>query len=115
TVSGSPDRGGAVGDDRGGSVGAPRLPEPPLRQGVDTQSGQCPDHGAVDPDELQILANVQFDEPGRAPAVPPRDGVIDDPGQCPPVVRCQVACRIGDPGIDLATQLRILGEALPQL
>ena len=48
---------------------------------VDQHADQAADDGAVDPDELQVAADVQLDPAGRLLAVPALDGVGDDRGQ----------------------------------
>ena len=48
--------------------------------GVDRDADQPADHGAVDPDELQVPADVQLDPAGGLPAVPALDRVGDHGG-----------------------------------
>src|SRR3954453_21682104 len=38
--------------------------------GVDEEPGEPPDHGSVDPDELEIAADLQLDPAGRLGRVP---------------------------------------------
>src|SRR4051812_22080153 len=48
--------------------------------GVDEDSDQATDDGAVDPDELQVAADVELDLAGGLLAVPALDRVGDDRG-----------------------------------
>ncbi len=47
------------------------------RDGVQGQTGQAADDGAVDPDELQVRPEQQLQAPGGLDRVPPPDGAAD--------------------------------------
>jgi hypothetical protein len=45
-----------------------------VRERVDHDAGEATDDGAIDPDELEVAANVELDPVGRLLAVPPVHG-----------------------------------------
>ena len=51
-----------------------------MRHSEDRQAGHRPHHGAVDSDELEVLAHLQFDLPGGFFGIPAGYGVGDDAG-----------------------------------
>ncbi|MCE3293487.1 MAG: hypothetical protein K0Q84_2424 [Arthrobacter sp.] len=51
-----------------------------MSHGEDRQAGHRPHHGAVDPDELEVLAHLQFDFPGGFFGIPAGYGVGDNTG-----------------------------------
>ena len=62
-------------------------PSQQLADGVDHQTDQRTDHRAVDADELQIAANLQFEAPAGVGGVPARDRAGDELGQVGGVAR----------------------------
>lgn len=75
-----------------------------LAEGVDCQTYQGSDHRAVDADELEVSAYVEFYAGGCLAAVPAFDGVGDDGDDLGAVGADHVADCFGGSGVDLVDQ-----------
>ena len=86
-----------------------------LAEGVDGEADEGADDGAVDPDELEVAADVQFDPGGGLAAVPAFDRVGDDRDDLAAVGADDVPDRLGGAGVDLAAESVVVLEPFAQL
>src|SRR5581483_11912405 len=80
------------------------------RHGVDQHPCQATDDGAVDPDELQVATDVEFDPLGGLPAVPALDRVGDHGRGLLAVALHQPDGCVGRGGVELGTQFGVIDD-----
>ena len=81
---------------------------------VDDDSRKRADDGAVDPDELQVAADLQLDLARGLLRIPTLDGFGDRSGQLVAIVRDDVDSGVLDPAVDLGSQISVIDEAAGQ-
>ena len=79
---------------------------------MDQDADQAADDGAVDPDELQVAADVELDPVGGLLAVPPLDGVRDDRGELGAVPVDDEDRGVGGDPVEPPAQVLVDGEPL---
>ena len=82
--------------------------EQQLRQPVDGQPGQRAHDRTVDPDKLQVTADVQFDAPAGFLGVAALDGVGNNRSDLDPILGDQVLGGTHDPVVDLVPQIGVI-------
>ena len=78
---------------------------------MDEQAGEAADDGAVDADELQVAAHVEFDAVGGLLAVPLLDDLGDDRHEFGTVGVDEAGDDVPDPALDPGPQVGLVLQA----
>src|SRR5262249_56149138 len=82
---------------------------------VEPTAGQAADHGAVDPDVLQVVAGMLLDESHRALRAEGVDAALDERRDARMVTLDHFDGASLDPAVEASTQLLVGGDLTPEV